>query len=305
MEAVNPYIIAIQTWCRQIGSSWADIRAFALQGVHLDEILDWEMRFSQLRLQSEARMPEVSVSRLYEEANELFFLLERFTQEAEEITQFGNPLQSRSQGVPAGGHQLPPLPYAYNALEPYIPEEIMRLHHLKHHQSYVDGLNKAELEMKRARETNDFSLIKHWEREAAFHGAGHYLHTLFWTIMSPAGGGEPKGPLLDAITSYFGSFDAFKRHFSSAAVNVEGSGWALLVWSPRAGRLEILNAEKHQNLSQWEAIPILVLDMWEHAYYLKYKNDRSTYVSNWWNTVNWQEASKRYMEARKLRWTPY
>lgn len=207
--------------------------------------------------------------------------------------------------VPIGEHRLPPLPYAYNALEPYIDEETMRLHHDKHHKSYVDGLNKAEIEMQKARRTNNFDLIKHWEREAAFNGAGHYLHTIFWHIMSPNGGGQPRGNLLQAINQSFGSFHQFKKHFSEASNKVEGGGWAILVWSPRARRLEILQAEKHQNLSQWDVIPLLVLDVWEHAYYLKYKNDRKKYIDNWWNIVNWSEVNKRFNEAQNVKWHPY
>lgn len=207
--------------------------------------------------------------------------------------------------VPIGGHKLPPLPYAYNALEPYIAEEIMRLHHSKHHQSYVDGLNKAEKEMQKARKNSDYDLIKHWEREAAFNGAGHFLHTIFWHIMSPRGGGQPKGELATQINKDFGSFNKMKEHFSKAAENVEAVGWALLVWSPRTHRLEILQAEKHQNLSQQDIIPLLVLDVWEHAYYLQYKNERKPYIENWWNVVNWPEVENRYKEARELRWKTY
>ncbi|MBY0098631.1 superoxide dismutase [Mesobacillus maritimus] len=219
---------------------------------------------------------------------------ERDRQEADAIT-----------SVPLGGHKLPPLPYAYNALEPVIAEEIMRLHHTKHHQSYVDGLNKAEKEMKKAREKGDFSLIKHWEREAAFNGSGHYLHTIFWNVMSPKGGGKPTGELMTAINATFGSFNQFKKHFSEAAKNVEAVGWAILVWAPRSHRLEILTAEKHQNLTQWDTIPLLVLDVWEHAYYLQYKNERAKYVENWWKVVNWREVEDRYNKARTLTWTPY
>lgn len=207
--------------------------------------------------------------------------------------------------VPIGQHRLPPLPYAYDALEPYISEKIMKLHHLKHHQSYVDGLNKAEIEMAKARKTGDYSLIKHWEREAAFHGAGHYLHTIFWSIMSPNGGGKPKGPLKAMIEKSFGSFDMMKKHFSEAAKAVEGGGWAILVWSPRSHRLEILQAEKHQNLSQWDVIPLLVLDVWEHAYYLQYENDRGKYIENWWKIVNWREVERRFHEAQKVKWQPF
>lgn len=207
--------------------------------------------------------------------------------------------------VPIGGHKLPPLPYEYDALEPYILEEIMRLHHSKHHQSYVDGLNKAESEMQKARRKGDYDLLKHWEREAAFNGSGHYLHTIFWYVMSPRGGGEPSGELADQINRDFGSFKKMKEHFSAAAEKVEAVGWALLVWSPRAHRLEILQAEKHQNLTQQDVIPLLVLDVWEHAYYLQYKNERKPYIENWWNVVNWPEVEKRYLQARELKWKTY
>lgn len=199
--------------------------------------------------------------------------------------------------VPPGGHTLPALPYAYDALEPYISEEIMKLHHDKHHKSYVEGLNKAELNLKKARETNDFSLIKHWSRELAFHGSGHYLHTIFWKNMSPSGGGNPKGLLKIEIESYFGSYDAFKKHFSEAAKQVEGVGWALLVWSPPARHLEVLQSERHMLLTQWDTIPLLVLDVWEHAYYLQYKNNRAEYVDNWWNIVNWHNVEMHFEKA--------
>lgn len=211
----------------------------------------------------------------------------------------------RFNPVPIGRHTLPPLPYPYNALEPHIDEKTMRLHHDIHHRSYVDGLNKAERMMLQARRTGNFDLIKHWEREAAFNGAGHYLHTLFWKTMSPKGGGEPSGELRKQIVRDFGSFLAFKQHFSQAAEKVEGSGWAILVWSPRSQRLEILQAEKHQNLSQWDVIPLLPLDVWEHAYYLKYQNNRKAYIDAWWNVVNWPYVNRRYLKARRLRWKPY
>ncbi|GEL76226.1 superoxide dismutase [Tenuibacillus multivorans] len=219
----------------------------------------------------------------------------------------GHPSRGFSQNpaIGIGQHKLPPLPYAYNALEPYIDERIMRLHHDKHHRSYVEGLNKAEKEMQKARQNNNFDLIKHWEREAAFNGAGHYLHTIFWNVMHPDGGGKPKGELSNAINQSFGSFDQFKNHFSEAAKKVEAVGWAILVYSPRSHRLEILQAEKHQNLSQWDVIPLLVLDVWEHAYYLQYENNRGKYVDNWWNVVNWNEVEKRYREAQKVKWKAY
>lgn len=225
-----------------------------------------------------------------------------------EISEYMNQNSDRissAQSVPIGKHTLPPLPYPYDALEPIISEEIMRLHHNKHHQAYVDGLNKAENMMRQAREANDFALLKHWEREAAFHGSGHYLHTLFWEVMSPNGGGQPKGVLLKQLEKDFGSFAGFKKHYSEAAKQVEGVGWAILVWVPRARRLEILQSERHMILTQWDTIPILPLDVWEHAYYLQYKNNRGEYVDKWWNVVNWPQVERRFQDAKKLIWQAY
>lgn len=211
----------------------------------------------------------------------------------------------RDPFVEVGKHTLPPLPYAYDALEPVISEEIMRLHHTKHHQSYVDGLNKAEKKLEDARKSGDFSLVKHWSRELAFHGSGHYLHTIFWSNMSPNGGGKPSGKLLKEIEKYFGSYEAFKMQFTEAAKAVEGVGWAILVWSPRARRLEVLQSERHMILTQWDTIPLLVLDVWEHAYYLQYKNERAKYVDKWWDIVNWNDVEQRFLKAKQLTWKPY
>jgi superoxide dismutase, Fe-Mn family len=207
--------------------------------------------------------------------------------------------------VAAGSHTLPPLPYTYEALEPHISREIMQLHHDKHHRSYVEGLNKAEKALEKARTSKEYSLVKHWSRELAFHGSGHYLHTIFWNNMKPKGGGKPGGKLLAAMESYFGSFEEFKKHFSEAASQVEGSGWAVLVWSPRSRHLEILQSEKHQNLTQWDTIPLLVLDVWEHAYYLQYKNNRADYIKSWWNVVNWKDVESRFDATSQLKWKPY
>ena len=194
-------------------------------------------------------------------------------------------------------HELPPLPYDYNALEPHIDEATMRLHHDKHHKAYVDGLNNAEAKLKDARDKADFALVKHWERELAFHGSGHFLHNLFWEVMAPSakgGGGKPTGDLLTQIESHFGSYDNFAKQLSAAAAAVEGSGWALLVVQPSKKHLEILTSEKHQNLTQWGAVPILALDVWEHAYYLKYQNKRGDYIQAWWNVVNWPDVARRF-----------
>ncbi|MNJ44834.1 Superoxide dismutase [Mn/Fe] [compost metagenome] len=207
--------------------------------------------------------------------------------------------------VPIGGHTLPPLPYPYNALEPHIDEKTVRIHHDIHHKSYVDNLNKAEKKLQEARKSGNFDLVKHWERELAFNGAGHYLHTIYWDTMNPKGGGKPEGELAEQIRKDFGSYDAFKNQFTNAADKVEGGGWAILVWSPRAHRLEILTAEKHQNLSQWDIVPLLALDVWEHAYYLKHQNERAKYIADWWKVVYWPEVAERFEKARKLKWQPF
>lgn len=190
-------------------------------------------------------------------------------------------------------HTLPTLPYAYNALEPHYDEATVALHHGKHHQAYVAGLNKAEEELEKARESGSYSLIKHWERELAFHGSGHLMHSLFWTNMSPDGGGSPDGTLLAQIEKDFGSFEKFKQQFTAAAVAVEGSGWALLLFSNELGGLKIATVEKHQDLLLTGGIPLLTVDVWEHAYYLKYQNRRADWVAAWWNIVNWQDVSSR------------
>ncbi len=187
-----------------------------------------------------------------------------------------------------GKHQLPPLPYPTNALEPYIDARTLELHHGKHHKAYVDGLNKAELELEKARENNDFSLIQHWSKQAAFHGAGAYLHGLYWESMSPNGGGIPSDKLGNLIEKSFGSINSFKAHFAAAAKAVEASGWALLAYRYSDKSLYIFQVENHQKLSPWNVAPIMCIDVWEHAYYLKYQNKRADYVDGFWNVINWK-----------------
>jgi Fe-Mn family superoxide dismutase len=194
-------------------------------------------------------------------------------------------------------HELPSLAYPYDALEPYYDEETLRLHHGKHHQSYVDGLNKAEAQLVEARNRSDYGLIKHWLKEIAFHGSGHILHTLFFENLAPAGQSSPGQKTINQLEQDFGSFDEFKKMFTAAAAAVEGSGWALLCYNPLFQKLEILQAEKHQNLTQWGVIPLLVIDVWEHAYYLKYQNRRPEYITAWWNIVNWDKVEERLVKA--------
>lgn len=265
------------------------------------ELWDQLEHFTELIENTNGSLSDHDMLSLQSKAEEIHEQLESYFSRKQGV---GN-IWSEKKTVPPGGHTLPELPYAYNALEPYISEEIMRLHHDKHHRSYVEGLNKAEINLKRARDNNDFSLIKHWSRELAFHGSGHYLHTIFWKNMIPKGGGSPQGLLKKEIVSYFGSFDKFKKQFSEAAKQVEGVGWAILVWSPRARHLEILQSERHMLLTQWDTIPLLVLDVWEHAYYLQYKNNRAGYVDNWWNLVNWNDVEMRFDKASEIKWPAF
>ncbi|WP_449620291.1 Fe-Mn family superoxide dismutase [Robertmurraya sp. Marseille-Q9965] len=252
-------------------------------------------------VQQPGHLNEQQLRGLQSKVEELHHNMEEYFIKRQEI----GTIFMRDPFVEVGKHTLPPLPYSYDALEPVISEEIMRLHHTKHHQSYVDGLNKAEKKLEDARKSGDFSLVKHWSRELAFHGSGHYLHTIFWSNMSPNGGGKPSGKLLKEIEKYFGSYEAFKMQFTEAAKAVEGVGWAILVWSPRARRLEVLQSERHMILTQWDTIPLLVLDVWEHAYYLQYKNERAKYVDKWWDIVNWNDVEQRFLKAKQLTWKPY
>ncbi|MCC5830519.1 MAG: superoxide dismutase [Phycisphaeraceae bacterium] len=195
-----------------------------------------------------------------------------------------------------GQYVLPDLPYAHNALEPHIDEQTMRLHHGAHHAAYVRGLNAALENLRKAREADDFGLVKHYSREVSFHGGGHALHTIFWANMAPAsngGGGEPEGELRNRINDSFGSFEKMKSHFSAAAAAVEGGGWGLMVHDLLSDRLLVIQGENQQKLTTWAAIPVLTLDVWEHAYYLKYQNRRALYIENWWNVVNWSDVARR------------
>lgn len=201
----------------------------------------------------------------------------------------------------SGKYILPDLPYPKEALEPIIDKATVELHHDKHHASYVAGANKAEAELQKAREAGDYALIKHWSRELAFHGSGHILHSIYWTnLTSPAKSGKPKGELEKALNAEFGSYDKFKAQLANASIAVEASGWGVLAYQPFAKRLTILQCEKHQDLTTWGAVPLLVIDVWEHAYYLKYQNKRAEYVNAIFSIVNWDNVAERYEAARKL-----
>ena len=190
-----------------------------------------------------------------------------------------------------------PLPYAPSALEPYLSAETIRIHHDILHLNYVRGLNRTELALASSRESGDYSLIKHWERELAFYGSGHILHSIYWTNLSPQGGREPLPLTCRYLARDFGSVGRFLAQISQAAENVEASGWAILAWQSAFGKLEILTAEKHQNLTQWGVLPLLVLDVWEHAYYLDYQSSRAQYIQALWEIVNWHDVEARLLAA--------
>jgi len=194
-------------------------------------------------------------------------------------------------------YELPELPYDYDALEPTIDERIMELHHDKHHQGYVDGANAALEKLENMRESGDFGDVKAVKRDLSFNLSGHVNHTVFWENMSPDGGGEPGGELADAIEEDFGSFEGFKDDFAAAAKGVEGSGWGLLVHDPVADQLMVIQAENHNNRAVQGSTPLLVLDVWEHAYYLQYENNRGEYVDNFWDVVDWDDVAERYDQA--------
>jgi Fe-Mn family superoxide dismutase len=196
---------------------------------------------------------------------------------------------------------LPPLPYPYDALEPYIDKLTMEIHHTKHHAGYVNNLNKAlesapELANKSLEEllANNCAIVPEKIRTAVRnHGGGHINHSLFWEIMGPKAGGEPRGKLAEAITQTFGSFEKFKEQFTEAALGRFGSGWAWLVLTPDK-KLEVYSTANQDSPLMEGKIPILGLDVWEHAYYLKYQYRRADYVQAWWNVVNWAAVEKRF-----------
>lgn len=196
-------------------------------------------------------------------------------------------------------YELPELSYGYDDLEPHIDERTMRLHHSKHHQGYVNGANAALDRLAAARESSTFDSVKALSRDLAFNVSGHALHTVFWTNMAPESMQEDRPSWLDDVLAEdFGSFESFRAHFTAAATGVEGSGWAILAWERNAEGLLVLQAEKHQNLTAQGLVPLLVIDVWEHAYYLKHQNDRAAYVDAWWNVVNWADVAERLEDAR-------
>ena len=195
-------------------------------------------------------------------------------------------------------YTLPDLPYDYSALAPHIAPEIMELHHSKHHDTYVTALNHTIEKLAAAREGGDFGAIVGLEKTLAFNLGGHVNHSIFWKNLSPDGGDKPSGELAAAIDDSFGSFDAFQAHFTAAATTIQGSGWAILGWDVLGSRLLVHQLYDQQAQLPASQIPVVMLDMWEHAFYLQYRNVKPDYVKAWWNVVNRTDAEARFSAAR-------
>ena len=195
-------------------------------------------------------------------------------------------------------YSLPELSYDYQALEPHISARIMELHHSKLHQAYVDGANNALKGLAEARETGVFANVNRLEKDLAFHLGGHVNHSIFWTNLHPDGGGSPEGEVAAAIGEFFGSFEAFQAHFTAASMGIQGSGWGVLSWDPVGAQLIIQQLFDQQGNTAQGTIPLLQLDMWEHAFYLDYVNVKADYVKAFWNIVNWENVGQRFEAAR-------
>lgn len=195
-------------------------------------------------------------------------------------------------------YSLPDLPYDYGALEPHISGQIMELHHDKHHQTYVTGANTALEQLEEARASEKLQTVNLLQKNLAFNLAGHVNHTVFWPNMSPDGGDKPDGELAAAIDEFFGSFDGFQAHFTQSALGIQGSGWSILAWDSIGQRLIIEQLYDHQGNLAAATVPLLLLDMWEHAFYLDYVNVKADYVKAFWNIANWADVSARFEKAR-------
>ena len=189
---------------------------------------------------------------------------------------------------------LPDLDYDYGALQPHISGEIMQLHHARHHGAYVTGANTVFEKLEEARHAMDFSGVNMLEKNLAFHVSGHILHSIFWKNLSPEGGDNPTGQLAEAINRDFGSFDGFMGQLSATANAVQGSGWGVLAYEPTADRLVVEQLYDHQGNIAVASTPLLVIDAWEHAYYLQYRNVRADFVKAVWHLINWEDVQQRY-----------
>ena len=195
-------------------------------------------------------------------------------------------------------YTLPDLTYDYGELEPHLIGQIVELHHDKHHAAYVAGANTTLEKLHDARQKEDFGAVNQLEKSLAFHISGHKLHSILWTNMSPNGGGEPTGAVKAQIESDLGSFGVFQKHFNAATMGVQGSGWGVLSWEPLAQRLVVQQVYDHQGEHGQGTVPIMVCDIWEHAFYLQYQNRKAEWISAFWNLINWDDVNRRLADAK-------
>jgi Fe-Mn family superoxide dismutase len=198
-------------------------------------------------------------------------------------------------------YKLPDLPYDYAALEPHYSGQILELHHDKHHAAYVTGANTTLDKLAEARSKEDFGSVVGLEKTLAFNLSGHVLHSIFWKNLSPDGGDKPTGELASALDEHFGSFDAFKAHLTQATATIQGSGWGVLAWEPLGQRLVIEQVYDHQGNVGQGALPLLVFDAWEHAWYLQYKNVKADFFAALWNIINWTDVGQRLSAAKTTK----
>jgi superoxide dismutase, Fe-Mn family len=198
-----------------------------------------------------------------------------------------------------GNFALQPLPYSNNSLEPYMDEETVYLHHTFHHGGAVKAANKDLAEIRKAMETNNFETVDYWTKKLAFHFSSHILHSIFWTNLGNKKT-DPKGELLKDIETHFGSYDKLKNYMAATSKNIDGNGWGILGYQPYSQKLTMLQCENHEKLTQWGVVPLLVIDVWEHSYYLKYKNKRADFVDAMFNIINWDNVAERLNVAKKI-----
>ena len=208
--------------------------------------------------------------------------------------------QRQSKGGNLSTYTLPDLGYEYSDLEPCVSAEALELHHDKHHRAYVDGANVTLNDLGEARKTGDYSTLNQLQRNLAFHVSGHVLHSMLWNVMAPNAGSKPGPYLTQAIEKSFGSFDNMIKQMSECALGVQGSGWASLAWDPVSRRLLVEQVHDHHGNIGNASLPVLVLDMWEHAYYLQYRNDKARWVSAFWEIVNWADVTERLRSVSQV-----
>jgi Fe-Mn family superoxide dismutase len=211
-----------------------------------------------------------------------------------------NELKSDKLTDDKGEFALPPLPYKFEFLEPFMDAETVNLHYTFHHGGAVKGANKDIQMIKKAMDENNLETVDFWTKKLSYHFSSHALHSIFWTNLTNSKT-EPKGELLKRIEKDFGNYERLKGYVAATSKNVDGNGWGILAYQPYADKLSVIQCENHEKLVQWGAIPLLVIDVWEHAYYLKYKNKRGDFVDALFNIINWDNVAQRLDAALKLK----